>query len=349
MGSPVGPAPRPRWSKALLARNSTSMANPSSSRSSRVSRACSVAVRGFSDSSDRFSSTDGASSRRVPSAVKVRRSTTLKPDPSRVSSAILYLSKSRPLGEFLETISLTNKHKRQQARGAQQGALQWLLNATRRIAGRRRRGKRHETEALQKEDGALRSAAPDELAAVTLTVLDVNVAPGVFQTTVPEGAIDKDAVVQHQMLILKCLAFVSVHDKLGYHCREFNCNRALAKRCYPSSAIGALLDSLHVRYPHFTRRACLLLTHQRQRLRNHGVNISQFLASDGIRRQDVDHISQRAQKNPLPEIKVIEPGLQGGKITRVFSPELKRRHGPDHASIAHGGMIFQPRKLLTMS
>src|SRR5579884_1560750 len=189
MGSPVGPAPRPRWSKALLARNSTSMANPSSSRSSRVSRACSVAVRGFSDSSDRFSSTDGASSRRVPSAVKVRRSTTLKPtlraspQPYFTSASPDLLGSSWSLSVKPGDFSLTNNHKRQQARGAQQGALQWLLNATRRIAGRRRRGKRHETEALQKEDGALRSAAPDELAAVTLTVLDVNVAPGVFQTT----------------------------------------------------------------------------------------------------------------------------------------------------------------------
>jgi hypothetical protein len=51
-----------------------------------------------------------------------------------------------------------------------------LLHAAEWIGvGRRRRGRRHQAEALQKENGALRGASPNKLAPFSLAVLNVYV------------------------------------------------------------------------------------------------------------------------------------------------------------------------------
>ena len=103
-----------------------------------------------------------------------------------------------------------------------------LLNAAG-SGSRRWRRRGHQAKSLKQEDGALRCAAPDQLAAFTLAVLHVNVAAGVFQAAVPERAIDIDTVIQRQMLVFKNLAFVAGHSahefgaiqssKIGRFCR----------------------------------------------------------------------------------------------------------------------------------
>jgi hypothetical protein len=88
-----------------------------------------------------------------------------------------------------------------------------LLHAVGRVAGGHGLGRRHQSQALQQKDGALGSAAPNQLAAFTLTVLHIGVAAGIFQAAIAEDAVDEDAVIKHQMLILKGLALVTVHKQ----------------------------------------------------------------------------------------------------------------------------------------
>jgi hypothetical protein len=64
---------------------------------------------------------------------------------------------------------------------------------------------------LQKQDGALRGAAPDKLATLALTILNVNVPARILQAAILELAIHVDAIVQNHVLILKDLALMSVH------------------------------------------------------------------------------------------------------------------------------------------
>jgi hypothetical protein len=64
---------------------------------------------------------------------------------------------------------------------------------------------------LQKQDGALRGATPDELATFALAILNVNVPARILQAAILELAIHVDAIVQNHVLILKDLVLVSVH------------------------------------------------------------------------------------------------------------------------------------------
>jgi hypothetical protein len=70
----------------------------------------------------------------------------------------------------------------------------------------------HQSQALEKKDGALSGAAPDELASVALASLNVNIAAAVLQAAILEHAVDKNAFVQNNILVLKGLAFVSGHE-----------------------------------------------------------------------------------------------------------------------------------------
>ena len=82
-------------------------------------------------------------------------------------------------------------------------------------AARLRRGGngrgRHQSQSLQKDHGALGRATPDELAPLPLAVLDVDVPAGILQAAIAEGAIDKDSLVQDEVLTLKNLALESIH------------------------------------------------------------------------------------------------------------------------------------------
>jgi hypothetical protein len=64
---------------------------------------------------------------------------------------------------------------------------------------------------LEKKNGALRGAAPDQLAAFSLAVLYVDVASGILQTAILKRAVDEHAVVEDQVLVFEDLPFVSVH------------------------------------------------------------------------------------------------------------------------------------------
>jgi hypothetical protein len=66
---------------------------------------------------------------------------------------------------------------------------------------------------LQKEDGSLRGITPDQLAAFSLAVLDVDVASRILQAAILEHAVDKHAVIEDDVLIFKCPIFVSSHTR----------------------------------------------------------------------------------------------------------------------------------------
>ena len=56
-------------------------------------------------------------------------------------------------------------------------------------------------------------APPDELATVALAVLDVNVAATVLKAAVLEDAVDKDPLVQNDVLVLERLGIVTCHGR----------------------------------------------------------------------------------------------------------------------------------------
>ena len=87
------------------------------------------------------------------------------------------------------------------------------LHAPGRIGGGRRRRRYHQAQTLQQHYRALCRCSPDELAAFSLTVLHVNVAAGIFQAAILEGAVDENPVIQNQVLVLEDLVFVSSHEK----------------------------------------------------------------------------------------------------------------------------------------
>jgi hypothetical protein len=64
---------------------------------------------------------------------------------------------------------------------------------------------------LQKQDGTLRGASPNELATLSLAILNVNVSARILQAAVLELAIYVDAIVQYHVLILEDLVLMSVH------------------------------------------------------------------------------------------------------------------------------------------
>ena len=66
---------------------------------------------------------------------------------------------------------------------------------------------------MQQHYRPLGRCPPDQLAAFSLTVLHVDVAPGIFQAAILERAVDENPVIQDQVLILEDLVFVSSHEK----------------------------------------------------------------------------------------------------------------------------------------
>jgi hypothetical protein len=65
---------------------------------------------------------------------------------------------------------------------------------------------------LQQEDGPLRGAAPNQLAAFSLAILHINVSARIFQAAILELTIYEDAVVEDNVLVFKRLVLNSVHD-----------------------------------------------------------------------------------------------------------------------------------------
>ena len=87
------------------------------------------------------------------------------------------------------------------------------LHSSGRIRAGRRRRRCHQAQTLQQHYGPLRRCPPDELATFSLTVLHVDVAAGVFEAAILEGAVDENPIIQDQVLVLENLVFVSSHVK----------------------------------------------------------------------------------------------------------------------------------------
>jgi hypothetical protein len=69
----------------------------------------------------------------------------------------------------------------------------------------------HQAQSLQQKNGALGSAPPNQLAAITLAILDIYVAPRIFQAAILENAVDENSLVQDDVLVFKCFVFVPAH------------------------------------------------------------------------------------------------------------------------------------------
>ena len=103
-----------------------------------------------------------------------------------------------------------------------------LLHPASLITSRRRRWRNHQTQALKQHYRTLRRSAPDELATLALAVLYVDVAAGVLQAAILEGAVDEDPVVKNQVLVFEERVFVSSHQRtrlpLPCSCRKLTIN-----------------------------------------------------------------------------------------------------------------------------
>ncbi len=77
---------------------------------------------------------------------------------------------------------------------------------------RRRRWRYHQSQTLEQHYRPLRRRTPDELATLTLAVLDVDVAAGILQAAILEGAVDEHSVVKYQVLVFEDLVFVPSHQ-----------------------------------------------------------------------------------------------------------------------------------------
>ena len=73
------------------------------------------------------------------------------------------------------------------------------------------RRRSHQTQALKQKNRPLGGASPHQLAAVTLAVLDINVAARIFQAAILKNAVDENAIIKNDVLIFKGLVFGSVH------------------------------------------------------------------------------------------------------------------------------------------
>jgi hypothetical protein len=103
-----------------------------------------------------------------------------------------------------------------------------LLHPASLITRGRRRGRNHQAQALKQHYRTLRRSTPDELATLALAGLYVDVAAGVLQAAILEGAVDEDPVVKNQVLVFEELVFVSSHQRtrlpLPCSCRKLTIN-----------------------------------------------------------------------------------------------------------------------------
>jgi len=112
-----------------------------------------------------------------------------------------------------------------------------LLHPPSLIRARRRRWRHHQAQTLQQHYRPLRRCPPNELATLALAVLDVNVASGILQAAILEGAIDEDPVVKNQVLVFEDFVFVSSHEKLRLPLPRSGGKFLLRwRRLYPSGA-----------------------------------------------------------------------------------------------------------------
>lgn len=128
-----------------------------------------------------------------------------------------------PLAEHVRRLSMSanlsvseNGRARRVAGGSIHGVREVgmrLLHPPGLIYSRRRRWCDHQAQALKQHYRTLRRATPDELATLALAVLYVNVATGVLEAAILEGAVDEDPLVKNQVLVLKELIFVSSHQR----------------------------------------------------------------------------------------------------------------------------------------
>ena len=88
-----------------------------------------------------------------------------------------------------------------------------LLHPPSLITSRRRRGRNHQAQTLKQHYRTLRRCTPDELATLALAVLYVDVASGILQAAILEGAVDEDPLVKNQVLVFEDLVFVSSHQR----------------------------------------------------------------------------------------------------------------------------------------
>ena len=112
------------------------------------------------------------------------------------------------------------------------------------IRGGRRRRRHHQAQALQQHDRPLRRCPPHKLATFSLAVLHVDVTAGIFQAAILKGAIDENPVIQHQVLILEDLVFVSSHEKTRLPPASPGCKLRLDLKSAPRSRTQLLQRGL---------------------------------------------------------------------------------------------------------
>jgi hypothetical protein len=66
---------------------------------------------------------------------------------------------------------------------------------------------------LQQKNSPLGGATPNQLAAFSLAILDVNVSARILQATMLELTINEDAVIEDDVLIFKRLVLSSIHGR----------------------------------------------------------------------------------------------------------------------------------------
>lgn len=71
---------------------------------------------------------------------------------------------------------------------------------------------------MEQGNGSLRRLAPDQLAILSAAVLNVDISTGIFQTAIPESAVDKDPLVQNDVLVFVGLILVSRHARPRVGC-----------------------------------------------------------------------------------------------------------------------------------
>jgi hypothetical protein len=90
-----------------------------------------------------------------------------------------------------------------------------LLHASSLVSGSRLRRRYHQAQTLQQHHRPLRRSTPNELAALALAVLYVDIAARILQAAILERTVDEDTVIKNQVLIFEDFVFVSGHQKLS--------------------------------------------------------------------------------------------------------------------------------------
>ena len=118
-----------------------------------------------------------------------------------------------------------------------------LLNSAGGFCARRRGRRHHEPQPLEQHDRALRRSAPNELAAFSLAVLNVNIPAGILQAAISEGAMYEHSLIKNHMLVFENLVLVSGHGDAKLTPAADGCKPG----AFPASQLPTLQPSSCVR------------------------------------------------------------------------------------------------------